>query len=303
MVPEDVLARYPIYSHDCDDRGNLVFTGRTTRGTQVWTNKRYVDAQLRICIGDIEAHQFMGFSGGVKSAAVGLTSRETINHNHTMMTHPLARAGGYEDNPVRQDLEEIGKLIGIHFALNSILNEQKQIVRVLAGDPVAVMEAGVPLVRELYGIVVDRALDLVVVSPGGHPKDINLYQAQKGLAHACLVTKECGAVVVAAACPEGSGSAGYERWMEGMTSHQAVLDRFAREDFRIGPHKGFQVARDSMCRRVIWVSDQPDQTVSRWLLEPAPDVQTAVERIFPDLPADARIGIMPAGNTTIPKIR
>ena len=163
----------------------------------------------------------MGFSGGVKSAAIGLAGKRTVNTNHAMMSDPKAQIGRYDDNPCRQDVEEIGQMIGVHFALNAVLNENRQIIHALAGDPVAVMQAGIPLVREVFQVAVAEPFDLMIVSPGGHPKDINIYQAQKALGHATLVTQPGGTVILAAACPEGTGSKGYEAFMAdpGMTSH------------------------------------------------------------------------------------
>ncbi|RIK70977.1 MAG: hypothetical protein DCC66_03645 [Planctomycetota bacterium] len=114
---------------------NLIYAGDTPRGTPVYINRQYMQAELKLVVGNIEPHQFMGFSGGVKSAAVGLTGKKTINQNHALMTHPDSRLGEYENNLARQDVEAIGKIIGIHFALNAILNEKKQIVKVVAGDP------------------------------------------------------------------------------------------------------------------------------------------------------------------------
>ena len=88
----------------------------TARSTPVWANHRYLEADLRIVVGDIEPHQFQGFSGGVKSAAIGLAGKPTVNANHAMMTDPRAQIGRYEDNPCRQDVEEIGRMMGVHFA-------------------------------------------------------------------------------------------------------------------------------------------------------------------------------------------
>ena len=110
-------------------------------GTPIWSNKAYVGSDFKIVVGNIEPHQFVGFSGGVKSAAIGLAGVKTINHNHALMTHPDSQLGEYENNPALQDVEEIGKKMGIHLALNAILNQNKQIVHVLAGDPRAVMRA------------------------------------------------------------------------------------------------------------------------------------------------------------------
>jgi nickel-dependent lactate racemase len=300
VVPADVLARYSVLCHDAEDRPNLVHLGATSRGTPVWVNRRFLQADLRLVVGNVEPHQFQGFSGGVKSAAIGLAGRETINYNHALMTDPQARLGRCEDNPARQDVEEIGQAIGVHLALNTILNSQKQIVHALAGEPRAVMKTAIPLSRSVCQVAVAAPFELVIASPGGHPKDINLYQSQKALAHASLVTRDGGAVILAAACPEGAGSRGYEDWMAGVSSYDEVFAKFEREGFQIGPHKAFQIARDAARVRAILVSEMAPKLVRRLLLTPAKSLNEALGLALPDLPANARVGIMPRASSTIP---
>jgi nickel-dependent lactate racemase len=240
----------------------------------------------------------------VKSAAIGLAGYETVVRNHSMMSHPLAQLGRYDDNPCRQDIEEIGARVGVHLALNVVLDDRKRIVRALAGPPVDLMRRGIPLVRALNQVEVDRPFDLVLASPGGHPKDVNLYQAQKALAHAALVTRPGATILVTAACPEGTGSDSYERWMSDarMTSHEAVIRRFAEEGYRIGPHKAFQISRDAARFRVLLHTEMPAALVARLLLTPAPDLDSALADAVAALPPGGRIGLMPFANATIPVI-
>jgi nickel-dependent lactate racemase len=141
--------------------------------------------------------------------------------------------------------------------------------------------------------------DLVIASAGGHPKDLNLYQAQKALAHAALVTRDGGMVIVVAACPEGAGSQRYVDWMAGIDSHQAVLDRFEGEPFRVGPHKAFLISRDAARVRTILVSEMAPALVRRLLLTPASSVDAALGLALPDLPEGARVGIMPRASSTV----
>jgi nickel-dependent lactate racemase len=300
ILPADIIARYPVASHDCYAQEELQFLGETRRGTPIWINKRYLQADLRIVIGNIEPHQFQGFSGGAKSAAIGLAGRQTINANHAMMTMPAARLGEYEHNPPRQDLEEIGRTIGVHLALNAILNQEKEIVRVLAGDPWKVMKAGIPLARKICQVNIAAPYDLILASPGGSPKDINVYQSQKGLAHAALVARDGATILLAAACPEGTGSQGYEQFVLQTHSFEEIFERVEREGFRVGPHKAWQIARDASRVRVLLRSEMPPEFVQRLLLTPIPDLQSALDPLLAALPAEARIGIMPHANQTIP---
>jgi len=300
VVPPHILARYPVICHNAYDEAGLRYIGQTERGTPVWINRHFAEADLRLVVGNIEPHQFMGFSGGVKSAVIGLGGAETVNRNHALMTDPGSQLGRFAGNPARQDVEEMGRLIGIHFALNAILNDHKQLVEAIAGEPDAALQTGIPRVLALNSVPVAAPFDLMIVSPGGHPKDINVYQAQKALAHAALVTKPGGTVILAAACPEGSGSSKYEQWVLNRTSLQDVFDRFAAEGFRIGPHKAYLLARDAARVRVLLVSDMPDDFVRRLLLTPVSSLPEAIATALTDLPVKARIGIMPLANATIP---
>jgi lactate racemase len=304
VIPAEILGRYPVISHDCD-AADLVHLGWTQRGVDVRVNRRYAEADLRIVVGNIEPHQFMGWSGGVKSAAVGLTGRETINANHALMTEPGSELGHYDDNPARQEVEEIGRMLGIGYALNAILNEHKEVVHALAGDPVAVMREGIPLARGICQVEVAAPFDLLIISPGGHPKDINLYQAQKALGHATLVMRPGGTVILAAACPDGTGSPGYDRFMAdaAMTSYEAVLARYKREGYRLGPHKAWQIARDASRVRLITLTEIPVGVASRLLLNPAGGMEEALATASRDLPSQPHVGIMPIANATIPALR
>ncbi len=116
------------------------------------------------------------------------------------------------------------------------------------------------------------------------------------------MTRDGGAVILVAACPEGAGSRRYEDWMAGVTSHQQVLERFAREPFRVGPHKAFLLSRDAARMRTVLVSEMAPELVQRFLLTPATNLDMALERVLPGLPEHARVGILPRASATIPLV-
>lgn len=300
ILPRDILNRYPISVHDCDDLDNQVELGVTSYGTRVRVNREFMQADLRIVVGDIEPHHFMGYSGGVKSAAIGLASRETIRQNHAMLTQPNTTTGHYDDNPMRQDVEEIGRMLGIQLVENAILNLEKKIVYVVAGQPEAVMRAAIPLSQKVCQVKTRSDYDLVIASAGGTPKDINFYQAQKGMTHAAMLTRDGGTVILVAACVEGVGSLPYEQWMHGLTSQAQVFERFNREGFQIGPHKAFLVARIASRVHVILVSELAPQKVRDLLIEPAENFAYAVQACLDRLPEDASVAVMPYAVNTVP---
>ena len=135
LLDEDILADYRVVVHDCD-HSPMVDLGKTAYNTPVQINREYFESDLKIAVGNIEPHHFMGFSGGVKTVAIGLAGRETINTNHAMLIRDNTRSGVFHINPMRQDVEEIGRKAGVHFVLGTVLNEEKAIMRVFFGIPV-----------------------------------------------------------------------------------------------------------------------------------------------------------------------
>ena len=299
-LPPWMIERYEVSSHNCDDRANLVSLGVTSRRTPVSINHRFMEADLKIVVGNIEPHHFMGFSGGAKTAAIGLAGRETITRNHAMLPHPKAITGHYEDNPMRMDVEEIGKIVGVNYALNAILNLEKEIVTVVAGSPEAVMRVGIPVARDICQVRSAANYDLVIASAGGYPKDINFYQAQKALTHAALVVKPGGVILLVAECSEGSGSQAYEDWMIDVSTQAEVFQKFERTGFQIGPHKAFQVARIAGRAKLYMVSGLPEALVKKFLLTPAASIEGAIQAMQSQIPANPRIALMPFAVNTVP---
>lgn len=299
ILPQEIVSSYRVVSHDCD-QSEMANLGFSSRGTPIEINKAFLDADIKIVIGNIEPHHFSGFSGGYKSAVIGLGSRKLINKNHSLLMDENARIAEFESNPLRQDIEEIGQKINIDFALNTVLNSNREIVKCFFGDPHQVMLSGISVSSQVCQTPVKSKADLIIASVGGAPKDINLYQSQKALSHASLLTKDGGVVILVAACPEGSGSQFYEDFMEGVHSPTEGLEKFRHIEFCVGPHKAFQFCRELKKIRVILVSVMDSSLVEKLLLEPAMNMMDAITRAKKYLPADYSTAILPHATNTIP---
>ena len=166
------------------DASTAVSMGVTSRGTPVDIVEEVAKADRRICLGNIEYHYFAGYSGGAKAIMPGVSTRAAIQSNHTMMVDPLACAGNIATNPLRQDIEEAADICGVDFILNVVLDEKKQIIKAVAGDVTKAHRAGCAFLDSLYEKKIPQRADIVIVSQGGAPKDLNLYQTQKALDNA-----------------------------------------------------------------------------------------------------------------------
>jgi nickel-dependent lactate racemase len=248
-----------------------------------------------VCTGNIEYHYFAGFSGGAKAVVPGLCSYAAIRDNHSMMLQPTARAGILEGNPVRDDIDEAGGLIGIDFILNVVLDEQKRVIHAVAGHYSEAHRQGVRLYDERCDLKIERAADVVIASPGGKPKDINLYQAQKTLDNVGGAVRKGGAVILVARCREGFGQRAFEEWMCGMGTPQVLVDRIQRE-FVLGGHKAAAIAGLLTDVDVYLVSDFPGDVVRSMCMQPFATVDEAVQAALARYGQGAKFLVVPHGS-------
>ena len=300
ILPPEIIQNYPIVAHNCEAEQELIYVGTTSRQTPVYVNRLFHDADVRIAVGNIEPHHFAGFSGGAKSASIGVCGRKTITANHAFLLDEAAHVGHYEDNPLRQDIEEIGAMIHLDLALNVVMNSEKQILSCFWGRPQAVMQAGIRESRKVSMQPVPQLADLVIASAGGFPKDINLYQAQKAMTHASLTLKPGGIILLAAACEEGVGSQPYLDFMQGVDSIEAVYRKFDQLGFQVGPHKAIQIARILQKHPILLTSNIPAETVQRLLLQPCSSLDQGIQTAFQINPHIHTVAIMPYAVSTIP---
>ena len=280
---------------------DCVRMGVTGAGTPVDITRVVAEADRRICLGNIEYHYFAGYSGGAKAIMPGVSTRDAIQSNHSMMVRPEACAGALETNPLRMDIEEAGRICGIDFILNVVLSEHKEIIRAVAGHPVAAHRAGCRFLDRIYLKILPRAADIVLVSQGGAPKDLNLYQTQKALDNARHAVKQGGIIILIGSCREGLGERVFEEWMTRSASPEAMIERIGR-DFRLGGHKAAAIAMTLRKAKIYLVSDMEDDFVRSIFLTPQPSVQTALDRAFAELGPQATVLAMPYGGSTLPRI-
>lgn len=286
----------------CIDSGinGFVHFGNTSSGTPVDIDSVVAGADFRICVGNIEYHYFAGYSGGAKAVMPGVSTREAIQENHSKMVLESARAGNLLENPLRQDIEEAAAMVGVDFILNVVLNEEKQVVKAVAGDLRKAHESGCHFLDKLYKIQIPERADIVITTPGGFPKDINLYQAQKALDNAKHAVRDGGIIILAAACTEGLGSEVFERWMLGHDSPDSMIAEI-QTHFELGGHKAAAIAMVLKRCRIFLVSDFEDEFVKKLFLEPFPSVDAALKEALDSLGSDSTVIFMPHGGSVLPQ--
>ena len=283
------------------DPEDCVNLGTTSRGTPIDIMREVAEADRRICIGNLEYHYFAGYSGGAKAIMPGVSTWDAIQSNHSMMVQAEAHAGNIDTNPVRLDIEEAVDMVGVDFILNVVLNEHKEIVYAVAGDLVKAHRDGCAYLDKLYTKKIPQQADIVIVSQGGAPKDLNLYQTQKALDNSKHAVRDGGVIILVGSCKEGLGNPVFEQWFEEAEKPQDIVDRLNAK-FALGGHKASAVAQVMLRADIYMVSDMEPDYVRSIFMTPYATVQEAYDAAVGKLGKDAKVIVMPYGGSTLPKV-
>lgn len=296
FLPPEVAMGCKVSAHDANNSPVISF-GRTTQGTPVEINQDLGRADLKIVLGQVDPHQFVGFTGGSKGVTVGCASAAMIEHNHGLMFMPGASVGRLQGNPVREDLNEAGRMIGLDLAVDVVMDPDKRPVGLWAGEPEAVLTAAADTCSQVYGVALDEPFDLVIASCGGYPKDICLYQSQKGLNLASQALKPGGKILLLAQCDQGVGDDVYFDYVCRFGNHQEALKDFEACGFRMGAHKSFLFGRTLSRFEAVVHSDLDQSTLRQCHLTPG-DAQRTLDRWIGDFEGNPRVAVVPSANNT-----
>jgi len=233
LVGEEIASGYRVVNHYARKPETHRYLGKTSRGTDVYVDATYMNADLKITTGFIEPHLMAGFSGGRKLICPGIAGLDTVKvmHGPKILEHPNAREGVIQGNPFHQESLEIAQMAGMDFIVNVALNENKEITGIFAGDMEKAHAQGVAFVREHVADRVDEPVDIVITTSAGYPLDATFYQAIKGLTAALPIVKEGGTIILAAACQEGLGSPEFSQLVRETEDMDRFMQNILRDDY------------------------------------------------------------------------
>jgi len=287
-------------SNNC--KGNdFTYVGTTSRNTDVKVKNAFVEADMRILLGDVEIHYFAGYGGGRKSILPGISHYSTIQHNYTTnFFHPMAKPGVLDGNPMYENMTEAARLASPHFCLNVVQNASHKIVGAFSGDFDLVLRKGASLVDKMYKVKVKEKADIVVTAADGSPHDVNLYQAYKAIHLGLNVVKENGIIILIAECPDGHGSQPYYEWMKKYKTREEMEKELSKE-FVPGGHKAFYHVKALEKAKFFIVSGMDRKMLENvFRMRVFDTVDEAINEAIKDKGENAKIIAIPRGTTTLP---
>ena len=305
MLGRHILGRYRVVNHDSRDASTLARVGTTSTGVQVYLNREWMNAEVRITTGFVEPHFFAGFSGGPKMVAPGLAGLETVMtlHDARHIGHPRATWGITEGNPIHDDVREIARMVMVHFAVDVTLNRDQKITAAFAGDVFAEHRAACAYAKDTAMRQVPSPFDVVVTTNSGYPLDQNLYQAVKGMSAAAKIVKAGGTIVTAAECRDGLPNHGsYGAVLASAPSPAALLEMICAPGYSVPDQWQVQVQAQIQTRAnvLIKTSGLGPQEIRAAHFTPIEDVSRAVQDALHQAGAASTLCVLPQGPQTIP---
>jgi nickel-dependent lactate racemase len=303
MIGPDLASRLRVVNHDCDNKSMLTDLGQTDSGLPVWINSLVASASFKILTGLITPHHAAGYSGGRKSIIPGVAGLETLNRHHSLPIRPYHPASGWmKGNPFHEEAVKVARTVGVDFILNVIKNSCGQVMAAVAGELEAAHEHGVSLCEESWQLNLPNAYDVIIVSPGGFPRDIDLHQSQKAMSAAEMVIENDGVIVLVAECRDGIGK--YADWLKQAESPREVIERFECEGFtRDHSSKAFMCARALEQHTVyFYCSGIAAAELEQMFFHAARSPQEAIDKALEARGPDARVLVLPQAVSCVPRV-
>jgi len=199
----EVVQRVNISNHEYDQPERLVDLGKTLSGIPVSINRKIVDADFLIGVGNIVPHTLAGWGGGGKIIQPGICGEETTTAVHVEgnLMNPIENLVGNMDQKVKRNIDAIALKAGLKMIVNTVLNQNDQVGELFIGHPVEAHREGVRFAEAFYSPMIHGYADIAVVS--SYPADIDYWQAIKPLSYACKAVRKGGTIVFITPCPEG----------------------------------------------------------------------------------------------------
>lgn len=209
-----------IHNHYAQNDDDHVEIGKSSAGTPVKLDRRFMEADLRIVVGLVEPHFMAGYSGGRKLITPGVAHKDTITYLHSalFMEQPKAANCIVDGNPLHQQQLEVVEMIGGALAINVVIDEKRRLSFVNFGEIVESHSETVKYLRSYAEIFVKQRYKTVITSSGGYPLDKTYYQTVKGMVGAQEILAPGGDLFIVSEISEGIGSREYVEAQKNLVS-------------------------------------------------------------------------------------
>lgn len=312
LLGDKLAQRFKVYDHDCLDKENLKYVGKTTYNNKIYINKKALECDHMILTGGIVYHFLAGWGGGKKSILPGISGYETIMTNHGLSLSPeigrgvlpSVKCGNIENNPIYDDMIQAANFVRPTFMFNVVIDANGEICAAVAGNYIKAHEEGCNIVDKKDGVYIDQKADVVIASAGGYPKDINFYQSSKCVTNSVEALKDGGTLIILSQCSEGLGG---DKDVHEIIYNYTNLDereKSLRQRYSISKHIGYYMCEVAEKYNFILVSDAIDKQIFKnTKVKVVDNLDEALKIAYKDKNNNLKTIVMPYAANTLPKLK
>lgn len=267
-----IFQRIKTLDHDPRDLMQLMQLGETSGGIPIELNRALVEYDHVVLIGGVSFHYFAGFTGGRKLICPGLASSRTISETHKLAFDCTTKSrrngvdtGLLDGNAVHEAFVEVVAKIDPAFVITTVVNDGGEAVDLFCGNWKTSHRAACDNYASEHTVNINEKRDLVVVSSGGFPHDINMIQAHKALDAASKACREGGTIVFLAECADGLGRADFLKWFE--AENTAALAENLCEKYQVNGQTAWSLLRKAERFDIKIITDLHDAATQKMRLE------------------------------------
>jgi len=311
LCSQAICNRVRVVNHNAWDTDNMVYYGKTSRGTQVSFNRIVAEADRVILTGGVIYHYMVGYGGGRKSIMPGVSSLKTIQQSHMWAmgkhlgdgSNPLAANMKTAGNPAHEDMMEVAAFLKPDFIINVVPNLDGNITGIFTGNWISAWQQATQLVDQTFGVLIQEQADIVIASAGGYPKDINLYQSQKTIDNAVYAMKPGGVAIILAECPDIQEPGEFFDWFHYPTAFD--MEKAVRENFLISGWVAVRQLEYANIGHIILVTQEKNlQLAQNAGVQGVSTMEQALAIAYEKCGTNSpKITIMPQGANTFPILR
>ena len=301
LLTSFIAQRIRTIDHHAYDASQMIQAGTMKSGEPIEINRALKEFSKVILTGGVGFHYFAGFTGGRKSICPGLASARTIQATH-MLALDFERGGRREGvgtglldgNAVSEACEHVVDLINPAFSISAIVGEHGRVEKVFAGHWRAAHRRACEEYLSTHSQTISEKREVVIVSCGGAPYDINMIQAHKALdmaAHACA---DGGTIVFLAECADGLGREDFLKWFDADNSR--ALEARLREEYEVNGQTAWALMTKTERFRVLIITDLSSEQTHRLRMNRMESISEALADVSPN----TRGYILPRGAGLLP---
>ena len=197
-----IVETFDVEQHYHDVKEELVPLDIQYGDVEFLVNRRLKDADLIIGVGNIVPHCIKGFSGGSNIVLPGVSGSDAIGAMHWLNLDQFGEnILGIRDNKVRHLIDEVAEKAGLNYIVNTIVNNDMEIIHTVAGNPYEAHRIGTEIASQVFSVNIPCRADIVLFD--AYKNDLDFWQTTKGLLPAYVCMKQDAVVIDVADCPEG----------------------------------------------------------------------------------------------------